>query len=175
LKLWELQEALHAKAKGNPGYRFYALYDKVCRLDVLAEAWRKCHANGGVAGVDGVRFEDIEAQGVAEWLGQLATIADTGCASGCATNTKCKGAGPATIPTSIYMSDSGWCGWKRRPATSRGRKHESTLVRKPDAGKPHVRFDERGVEPERSSCRYRATPRLYYPLGLEAEQPLRSE
>jgi RNA-directed DNA polymerase len=72
IKLWELQEALHAKAKGNPRYRFYALYDKVCRMDVLSEAWRKCRANGGVAGVDGVGFEDIEAKGVAEWLGQLA-------------------------------------------------------------------------------------------------------
>ena len=71
-KLWELQGALHAKAKGNPGYRFYVLYDKVCRLDVLAEAWRKCRANGGVAWVDGVGFEDIEARGVKEWLGQLA-------------------------------------------------------------------------------------------------------
>ena len=71
-KLWELQEALHAKAKGNPSYRFYALYDKLCRLDVLAEAWRRCLANGGVAGVDGVSFEKIEAYGVSRWLGELA-------------------------------------------------------------------------------------------------------
>ena len=49
-KLWELQEALHAKAKGNPSYLFYALYDKLCRADVLAEAWRRCLANGVVAG-----------------------------------------------------------------------------------------------------------------------------
>src|SRR5271165_3979941 len=41
IKLWELQETLHAKAKGNPSYRFYALYDKVYRADVLAEAWRR--------------------------------------------------------------------------------------------------------------------------------------
>ena len=40
IKLWELQETLHAKAKGNPSYRFYALYGKVYRADVLAEAWR---------------------------------------------------------------------------------------------------------------------------------------
>lgn len=71
-KLWELQEALHAKAKGNPSYRFYALYDKLCRADVLAEAWRRCLANGGVAGVDGVSFEGIEAYGVSRWLGELA-------------------------------------------------------------------------------------------------------
>ncbi|HEY5893543.1 MAG TPA: hypothetical protein VIT91_09960, partial [Chthoniobacterales bacterium] len=48
------------------------------------------------------------------------------------------------------------------PSTSRGRKHELTLVRKPDAGKPHVRFDERGVETERPTNRHRATPRLYF-------------
>ncbi len=71
-KLWELQEALHAKAKGNPSYRFYALYDKLCRADVLAEAWRRCLANGGVAGVDGVSFEKIEAYGVSRWIGELA-------------------------------------------------------------------------------------------------------
>ena len=53
-KLWKLQETLHAKAKGKPNYRFYSLYDKLYRPDVLAEAWRRCRANAGAAGVDGV-------------------------------------------------------------------------------------------------------------------------
>jgi RNA-directed DNA polymerase len=72
IKLWKLQEALHAKAKGNPKYRFYALYDKVYRRDVLEEAWRRSRANDGACGVDGVEFEQIEAEGVERWLGQLA-------------------------------------------------------------------------------------------------------
>ena len=71
-KLWKLQETLHAKAKGNPSYRFYALYDKLYRGDVLAEAWRRCRANGGAAGVDAVSFDHIEEKGVSNWLGQLA-------------------------------------------------------------------------------------------------------
>jgi RNA-directed DNA polymerase len=71
IKLWELQETLHAKAKGNPSYRFYALYDKLYRADVLAEAWRRSRANGGTSGVDGVEFEQIEREGVEQWLGQL--------------------------------------------------------------------------------------------------------
>ena len=68
----KLQTALHAKAKGRPGYRFYALYDKVYREDVLAFAYRCCKANGGAAGVDGQDFEDIEAYGLDRWLGELA-------------------------------------------------------------------------------------------------------
>jgi len=68
----KLQEALHAKAKGAPGYRFYALYDKVYRADVLAYAYACCKANKGAAGVDGVTFEDIEAYGRERWLGELA-------------------------------------------------------------------------------------------------------
>ncbi|MEZ5738496.1 MAG: reverse transcriptase domain-containing protein [Burkholderiaceae bacterium] len=68
----KLQSALHAKAKGEPGYRFYLLYDKVYRADVLDHAYRCCRANKGAAGVDGQRFEDIESYGVERWLGELA-------------------------------------------------------------------------------------------------------
>ena len=67
----KLQTSLHEKAKAHPSYRFYALWDKVHRADVLNEAWRRCRANGGAPGVDGQRFEDIEAQGVRSWLGDL--------------------------------------------------------------------------------------------------------
>lgn len=69
----KLQSALHAKAKAEPGYRFYLLYDKVYRADVLAHAYRCCKANKGAAGVDGQRFEDIEAYGEDRWLGELAS------------------------------------------------------------------------------------------------------
>ena len=68
----KLQTALHAKAKEAPGFRFYALYDKVYREDVLAFAYQCCKANGGAAGVDGQSFEDIEAYGVERWLDELA-------------------------------------------------------------------------------------------------------
>ncbi len=71
-KVRKLQAALHAKAKGSPEYRFYALYDKVYRDDVLEFAYRCCRANGGVAGVDGQRFADIAAYGVERWLDELA-------------------------------------------------------------------------------------------------------
>jgi group II intron reverse transcriptase/maturase len=63
---------LHAKAKGSPRYRFYLLYDKVYREDVLAYAYQRCQANGGAAGVDDQSFGDIEAYGVERWLGELA-------------------------------------------------------------------------------------------------------
>ena len=68
----KLQTALHTKAKESPGYRFYALYDKVYRGDVLKYAYESCRANGGVEGVDGQRFEDIEEYGAEKWLGELA-------------------------------------------------------------------------------------------------------
>lgn len=71
-KVWKLQTTLHAKAKGSPSYRFYLLYDKVHRGDVLAEAWRQCRANDGAPGVDGQTFANIEAYGVERWLDELA-------------------------------------------------------------------------------------------------------
>ena len=71
-RVQKLQSALHAKAKEAPGFRFYALYDKVYRKDVLAFAYQCCQANGGVAGVDSQSFEDIEAYGVERWLDELA-------------------------------------------------------------------------------------------------------
>jgi RNA-directed DNA polymerase len=71
-KVRKLQEALHAKAKGSPDYRFYALYDKVYREDILDHAYRCCKANRGAAGVDDQTFEDIEAYGRERWLGELA-------------------------------------------------------------------------------------------------------
>ena len=67
----KLQAALHAKAKRAPTYRFYALYDKVYRADVLLYAYQCCQANGGAAGVDGQTFEDIGNYGVLKWLGEL--------------------------------------------------------------------------------------------------------
>jgi RNA-directed DNA polymerase len=68
----KLRTALHAKAKGASGFRFYALYDKVYRQDVLAFAYQCCKANGGAAGVDGQSFEDIAAYGLERWLDELA-------------------------------------------------------------------------------------------------------
>jgi RNA-directed DNA polymerase len=69
----KLQTTLHAKAKNSPDYRFYTLYDKVYRLDVLMFAYRQCRANGGAPGVDGQTFDDIKAYGVKRWLDELAT------------------------------------------------------------------------------------------------------
>ena len=68
----KLQTALHDKAKGSPNFRFYALYDKLYRQDVLVFAYDCCKANGGAPGVDGQTFEDIEEYGVGKWLDELA-------------------------------------------------------------------------------------------------------
>jgi group II intron reverse transcriptase/maturase len=67
----KLQQALHTKAKESPSFRFYALYDKVYRADVLWTAWRRCRTNDGAAGVDGQTFEDVETYGVKQWLDEL--------------------------------------------------------------------------------------------------------
>src|SRR6201981_2400241 len=67
----KLQTALHAKAKESPNFRFYALYDKVYRGDVMGHAYERCEANGGAAGGDNQTFEDIEAYGRERWLDEL--------------------------------------------------------------------------------------------------------
>jgi group II intron reverse transcriptase/maturase len=71
-KVQKLQEALHAKAKESPSYRFYALYDKIYRPDVLWCAFWQCRRNDGAAGVDNVTFDEIAAYGVECWLDELA-------------------------------------------------------------------------------------------------------
>jgi RNA-directed DNA polymerase len=68
----KLQKALHAKAKAEAGYRFYALYDKISREDILAHAYAQCRSNKGAPGVDGQDFAVIETYGVERWLSELA-------------------------------------------------------------------------------------------------------
>ena len=70
-KVEKLQQALHGKAKGSLDYRFYSLYDKIYRPDVLWHAYRICRFNDGAPGVDGQTFEEIELQGRMKWLGEL--------------------------------------------------------------------------------------------------------
>jgi len=68
----KLQTALHAKAKASPSYRFYALYDKAYRKDILAHAYDRCKVNDGAAGADLQEFGDVETYGVERWLDELA-------------------------------------------------------------------------------------------------------
>lgn len=70
-KIQEFQRKLYEKAKANPKFRFYSLYDKTYRMDILEEAYRKAKANGGTSGIDGETFADVEAKGVKEYLAEL--------------------------------------------------------------------------------------------------------
>jgi RNA-directed DNA polymerase len=70
-KIGNLQRKLYCKAKAEPAFRFYVLYDKVCREDILRHAYMLARANAGAAGVDGVTFEQIDASGVEVWLAGL--------------------------------------------------------------------------------------------------------
>lgn len=67
-KIRELQSKLYRKAKNEPEYRFYMLYDKIYREDILAHAYARARANKGAPGVDGQSFEEVESAGLAEWL-----------------------------------------------------------------------------------------------------------
>jgi RNA-directed DNA polymerase len=70
-KIRTLQRKLYRKAKDEPEYRFYLLYDKIYREDILAHAYELAKANRGAPGVDGQTFEGIEAQGRERWLKEL--------------------------------------------------------------------------------------------------------
>jgi group II intron reverse transcriptase/maturase len=70
-KVQTLQIVLHAKAKVEPNYRFYSLWDKVYRADVLEIAYKRCRRNNGAHGVDKETFADIEVYGIGKWLGKL--------------------------------------------------------------------------------------------------------
>ena len=71
IKVEKLRMALHAKAKEEPEFRFYQLYDKLYRSDVLEFAYRVSRSNKGGAGIDGTTFEQIDSDGVERWLGEL--------------------------------------------------------------------------------------------------------
>ena len=70
-KIRNLQRKLYCKAKAEPACRFYLLYDKICREDILRHAYRLARANAGASGVDGVTFAQIEAEGLDAWLASL--------------------------------------------------------------------------------------------------------
>src|SRR5947207_1778368 len=70
-KIRSLQRKLYRKAKAEPAFRFYVLYDKICRQDILRHAYGLARANAGAPGVDGVSFAQIEASGLEAWLAGL--------------------------------------------------------------------------------------------------------
>ena len=73
-KIRSLQKKLYLKAKAEPNFRFYLLYDKVWRADILQHAYEVARANGGAPGVDGVTFAMIEAAGLEEWLSGIGKV-----------------------------------------------------------------------------------------------------
>src|SRR5919108_5368739 len=70
-KIRILQRKPYRKAKAEPAYRFYVLYDKICRDDILRHAYALARANAGAPGVDGMSFTAIEASGLEAWLAGL--------------------------------------------------------------------------------------------------------
>ena len=82
-KVRELQHKLYWAAKRSPSRRFHAIYDKVCRTDVLWRAWQQVAANGGAPGVDGVSIAQVEEQGAGQLLGALRAELEAGLTGRC--------------------------------------------------------------------------------------------
>jgi RNA-directed DNA polymerase len=70
-KIRTFQRKLYRKAKAEPAFRFYVLYDKICREDILRHAYGLARSNAGAPGVDGVSFVQIEERGLGAWLAGL--------------------------------------------------------------------------------------------------------
>ena len=187
-----LQRKLYLKAKVEPAFRFYLLYDKICREDILRHAYDLARANRGAPGVDGVTFAAIEAAGLEGWLGGLRkdVVAKTYRPEPVRRVMIPKPGGgerPLGIPTirdrvvqtaaklvlepifeadldpAAYGADARHQTLQSRSSLRHARGipspacaswpaaacFEMKPVGKPDAGNPHVRFDERGGETER--------------------------
>lgn len=163
----KLQRALYAKAKEEPDYRFYLLYDKIYREDILELAYRKCKANGGAPGVDGESFWGIETQGRERWLRELADHFQLGAVSQAyravdghtryrlrqwlRRKHQARPQGKTRYPDEYLYETLGLIRLERRTRDLPWAKAEG-LVREPDAGEPHVRFAERDVETGQGSA-----------------------
>ena len=77
-KIRTLQRKLYRKAKAEPTFRFYLLYDKIYREDILRHAYELARANAGAAGVDGMTFARIETLGLEAWLADLVASMESG-------------------------------------------------------------------------------------------------
>src|SRR3984957_8456802 len=71
IDLQDLRRRLYVKAKTEPSWRFWGIYVHVCKIETLREAFSLAKANNGAPGIDGVTFEDIEAQGTERFIEQI--------------------------------------------------------------------------------------------------------
>src|SRR5215472_2332198 len=115
-KIRTLQRKLYRKAKAEPAFRFYLLYDKIYREDILRHAYALARANAGAPGTDQMSFAAIEALGLERWL------------AGCARNWFRRRTGPIRCGECPYRSRTeasdrsafrrSGIGWSRLPPSS---------------------------------------------------------